>query len=52
MFFGGLPGGSPGPDASCSIAQLVGVVVFAAAAAALMLWFMFYVAEHMALPFG
>lgn len=52
MLIGGLPGGSAGPNASCSVAGFVFVVIFAAAAALLMLWFMCYVAEHQALPLG
>ena len=50
MFFGGLPGGSPGPNATCTFGALVGVIVFAVLAAAVMLWFMLYVVNQMELP--
>jgi len=41
----GLPGGSPGPGAEASGKLLLFFVAFGLAAAAAMLWFMFYIAE-------
>lgn len=37
-----LPGGSPGPNAVAMWGTLLAVAVFALAASALMLWFLFY----------
>ena len=50
--FGGLPGGSPGPDAQASWRTLALFAIFALAFTGLMLWFLFYAMRAVNVPVG